>query len=199
MKYIKWFTLLAVLLIIGYQVNGQTFTKYAVNDSSRVFVSGTSTLHNWKENLKKFTVTVLVEEGNARDIVFKNIQFSALVGDLKSEAALMDKKTFNALKKDRFPTISFSSEGEVKLSVVKNMFAGKVGGTLIIAGVKRQVFVGIKGTIEDGKISVSGIYPVSMSEYSVKAPTFLFGSIKTGNDVDVHFSFQFNKIQNNLN
>lgn len=199
MKYIKWFTLLAVLLIIGYQVNGQTFTKYAVNDSSQVFVSGTSTLHNWKENLKKFTVTVLVEEGNARDIVFKNIQFSALVGDLKSEAALMDKKTFNALKKDRFPTISFSSEGEVKLSVVKNMFAGKVGGTLIIAGVKRQVFVGIKGTIEDGKISVSGIYPVSMSEYSVKAPTFLFGTIKAGNEVDVHFSFQFNKIQNNLN
>ncbi len=194
MKSIKWFIALAVLLIIGDQVNGQTFTKYTANDSSEVFVSGTSTLHNWKENLEKFTVTAFVEESNARDIVFKNIRFSALVGDLKSEATLMDTKTFDALKKDRYPTISFSSEGEVKLSVVKNKFVGKVGGTLTIAGVKKQVVVGIKGSIEDGKISVSGVYPVSMSEYSIKAPKFLFGTIKAGNDVKVHFSFRFNKI-----
>ncbi len=194
MKYIKWFTALAILLIISYQVNGQTFTKYAANDSSEVFISGTSTLHNWKENLEKFTVTVLVEESNTRDIVFKNIRFSALVGDLKSEATLMDTKTFNALKKDKYPTITFSSEGETKLQVVENTFVGKVGGTLIIAGEKKQVLVGIKGTIEDGKISVSGVYPVSMSEYDIKAPKFLFGTIKAGNDVKVHFSFQFNKL-----
>jgi len=193
MKSIKWFTALAVLLIIGYQVNGQTFTKYTANDSSQVFVSGTSTLHSWKENLEKFTVTVLVKESNARDIVFKNIRFSALVGDLKSEDALMDTKTFNALKKDKYPTITFSSEGETKLQVVENKFAGKVSGTLIIAGVKKQVLVGIKGIIEDGKILVSGVYPVSMSEYNIKAPKFLFGTIKAGNDVKVHFSFQFNK------
>ncbi len=194
MKSIKWFTALAVLLIMGYQVNGQTFTKYTANDSSEVFISGTSTLHNWKENLEKFTVTVLVEESNARDIVFKNIRFSALVGDLKSEAALMDTKTFTALKKDKYPTITFSSEGETKFQVVENRFAGKVSGTLIIAGVKKQVVVGIKGIIKDGKISVSGVYPVSMSEYDIKAPKFLFGTIKAGNDVKVHFSFQFNKL-----
>jgi len=193
MKSIKWFTALAVLLIISYQVNGQTFTKYTANDSSEVFISGTSTLHNWKENLEKFTVTVLVEESNARDIVFKNIRFSALVGDLKSEAALMDTKTFNALKKDKYPTITFSAESETKLQVVENKFVGKVSGTLIIAGVKKQVLVGIKGIIEDGKISVSGVYPVSMSEYDIKAPKFLFGTIKADNDVKVHFSLQLNK------
>ncbi len=194
MKNIKWFTALAILLIIGYQVNGQSFTKYAASDSSKVFVSGTSTLHNWKENLEKFTVTVLVEESNTRDIVFKNIRFSALVGDLKSEATLMDTKTFNALKKDKYPTISFSSVGKTKFQVVENKFAGKVSGTLFIAGVKKPVLVGIKGIIEDGKISVSGIFPVSMSDYNIPPPRFLFGTIKAGNDVKVHFSFQFNKI-----
>lgn len=194
MKYIKWITSLTILLIIGFQVDGQAFTKYNTVDSSKVFISGTSTLHNWKEELKKFTVTVLIEQNNTDNIVFKNIRFTALVGDIKSEATLMDTKTFNALKKDKYPTISFNSEGETSLSVVENKFAGKISGTLFIAGVKKQVLVEVKGNIEDGKISVSGIYPVSMSEYGIKAPTFLFGTIKTGNDVKVHFNFQFNKI-----
>ena len=196
MKSIRWLTSLAVLLIIGFQVNGQTFTKYEANESSKIFISGTSTLHNWKEELKKFTVTVLEVQNDTRGIVFKNIRFTALVGDLKSESSLMDTKTFNAMKMDKYPTISFSSEGETKLPVVENKFAGKVGGILTIAGVKKQVIVKVKGVIENGRFSVSGVYPVSMSDYGVKAPKAFFGTIKSGNDVKVHFNFQFNKIYN---
>lgn len=194
MKSIKLFTALVALLIIGYQVNGQTFTKYAANDSSQVFVSGTSTLHNWKENLKKLSCTVMTGENDSQSIILKDIRFMTLVGNLKSESSLMDKKTFDALKKDKYPTISFSSKGETKLPVLENKFSGKVSGTLTIAGVKKQVLVEIKGAIEDGKLSVSGTYPVSMSEYGIKAPTFLFGTIKSGNNVKVHFSLQFDKM-----
>lgn len=194
MKPIKWLASLAILLIIGFQVNGQAFTKYSAVDSSKVFISGTSTLHNWKEELKKFTVTVLTEQNNTDSIVFKNIRFTALVGELKGESSLMDDKTFKAMKKDKYPIISFSSEGETKLPVVENKFAGKVGGILTIAGVKKQVIIEVKGVIENGQISVFGIYSVSMSDYGITAPTFLFGTIKTGNNIKVHFNFQFNKI-----
>ncbi len=198
-KSIKWVTSLAILLIIGFQVNGQDFTKYNAVDSSKVFISGTSTLHNWKEQLKKFTVTVLVEQNKTDGIVFKNIRFTAPVGELKGESSLMDNKTFKAMKKDKYPTISFSSKDEIKLPVVENKFTGKVSGILTIAGVEKQVTVEVKGVIGHGLISVSGIYSVSMSDYGITAPTFLFGTIKTGNVVKVHFNLKFNKIYNTFN
>lgn len=194
MKSIKWLISLAALSLVGFQANGQIFTKYQSNETSTVSVTGTSTLHNWKEELKKFDVDFLAGESGDQTITFKNVQFNALVGNLKSESSLMDDKTFSALKKDKFPTVSFVSDKETTVTLNGNKFSGKVSGELSIKGATKQVIITIQGTLDNGIVTVSGMYPISMSDYGVKPPTALFGTIKSGNDIQVHFDLKFNKV-----
>jgi polyisoprenoid-binding protein YceI len=194
MKTIKNLILLAALSLIGIQANAQVITKYQTNDASTISVTGTSTLHNWKEDLKKFNIGFLMDKSNNETITINKVQFNALVGDLKSESSLMDDKTFSALKKDKFPTVSFVSDQEVKMALQGNNFSGKVSGKLTIKGTTKQVLITISGTLENDGVKVSGMYPISMSDYGVKPPTALFGTIKSGNNIQLHFDLKFNKV-----
>jgi polyisoprenoid-binding protein YceI len=193
MKSIKWSISLVALLLIGFQAKAQTFNKYQSNGASTVSVTGTSTLHNWSEGLKKFDVSFQANEPDNQTIIVKDVRFNAQVGNLESESSLMSSKTFTALKKSKYPTVSFVSDQEVTMTLSGNQFSGKVSGKLTIAGITKQVSIPIQGTLENDTISVSAAYPVSMSDYGIKPPTALFGTIKSGNDVKVHFNLKFNK------
>lgn len=192
MKPLKCLILLAALSLIGFQAKAQVFTKYQSTNASKVFVTGTSTLHNWSENLKKFNVSFQAQNGHTA-IIIKNVRFNALVGYLESESSLMSEKTFKALKKEKFPMVSFISDQTTTMSLKGNKFSGKVSGKLTISGTTKQVMIPIQGTLESDSVSVSGVYPVSMAEYGVTPPTALFGTIKAGNSVKIHFNLKFHE------
>ncbi|MBE0651801.1 MAG: YceI family protein [Bacteroidales bacterium] len=193
MNSIKWLIILAALSLIGFQAKAQVFTKYQSTETSTVSVTGTSTLHNWSEKLKKFDVSFLSNESGTQTIVVKDVQFKAQVGNLESESSLMSDKTFTALKKAKYPLISFVSDQETTMSLSGDKFSGKVSGKLTVAGTTKEVLIPIEGTLENGAIAISCVYPISMSDYGIKPPTALFGSIKSGNDIQVHFNLKFNK------
>ena len=193
MKSIKWIIALAVFSLIGFQAKAQVFTTYHSNGSGTMSVTGTSTLHNWSEGLKKFDVSFQAGEPGNQTIVVKDVQFNAQVGNLESESSLMSDKTFTALKKNKYPIVSFVSDQETTMKLAGNQFSGKVSGKLSFAGTSKQVFIPIQGSLENDSISVSGVYPISMSDYGIKPPAALFGTIKSGNDVKVHFNLKFNK------
>ncbi len=193
MKSINSLIILIALSLVGFQAKAQVFTKYQSGATSKVSVTGTSTLHNWSENLKKFESSFQGNESANQTFLVKDVQFTAQVGNLESESSLMSDKTFTALKKDKYPVITFVSVQETTMSLSGDQFSGKISGKLTIAGTSHQVQIPIKGSLENDTISVSGVYPISMSDYNMKPPTALFGTIKSGNEVEVHFNLKFNK------
>lgn len=193
MKSIKWFIPLAVLSVIGFQAKAQTFTKYQSTDASTVYITGTSTLHNWKEEVKQCDASFLANLSGNKTIVIKDVKFKVLIKNFETESSIMTNKTFSALKEKKFPAISFVSDQTTTLSISGNKFSGKVSGNLILAGKTKQVLVTIHGTLENATVStVSGVYPISMPAYKITPPTALFGTIKAGNEVKVHFNLKFN-------
>jgi len=41
------------------------------------------------------------------------------------------------------------------------------------------------------KLIFEGSQPISMSDYGISAPTALFGTLKTGNDITINFKVSF--------
>lgn len=194
MKSIKYLISLAVLSLIGFQAKAQAFSKYQSTSASTVSVTGTSTLHNWSEKLKKCEVSFQANEAGNNSVKIKNVHVKVLVSNLESESSLMSSKTFTALKKNKYPEITFVSDQETTMPLSGNKFSGKVNGKLTIAGTTKQVQIPIRGIMENDSASVSSVYPVFMPKYGVKPPTALFGTIKSGKEVKIHFNLKFNKV-----
>jgi polyisoprenoid-binding protein YceI len=195
MKSIKWIISLAALSMIGFQAQAQTFTKYQSTSESTMSVTGTSTLHNWSEKLKKCDVSFQATESGNQSIEIKDVSVKVLVTDLETESSIMADKTYDALKKKKYPEMTFVSNQETTLPLSGTTFSGKISGKLTIAGTTKQVQIPIQGTMQNGTASVSGVYPVSMPEYGVKPPTAMFGAIKSGKEIKIHFDVKFNKVQ----
>ncbi|GMT45633.1 MAG: hypothetical protein IEMM0006_1465 [bacterium] len=183
-----YFTLFLVsMFFLANPTSAQQHIQYkSVADSGKVFITGTSTLHNWKEDLKKFECTAMVSITN-QQINFKNILFTAFVENLKSESSLMDNKTYKALKKDKYPKISFLSKGETSFKLKGENFSSTIKGILTVAGIKKMVMIQVTGNISHNLIKVRGVYTLKMSDYGIKPPTALFGTIKSGDTIEVHF------------
>lgn len=173
-------------------VKAQSFTEYQATNQSQLSISGTSSLHDWHMKLDALNCKIMGEEVSGKDMVLKNIDFEAKVSNLKSnESSIMDNKAYKAMKEDKFPTISFTGDKVLTLPLSHDQFSGTVSGLLSIAGKKKEVQINIKGNSEKGLITVEGVYPLKMSDFGINPPTAFFGTLKTGDQIKVHFKILF--------
>jgi polyisoprenoid-binding protein YceI len=67
-----------------------------------------------------------------------------------------------------------------------------VNGNLTIAGVTRFVEMKAKvNMVGKGKLIFEGSQPIAMSDYGISAPTAIFGTLKTGNNITINFKVSF--------
>jgi len=109
------------------------------------------------------------------------------VKSVKSEHAKMDKLMADALKAEKNPVIRYAMTSAV-LAKSGTPFTLDTKGKLTIAGVTREVTMRVTGTRDaNGAYVLTGQAPVRMSDYGIKPPTAMLGTIKTGDDVKVTF------------
>lgn len=185
--FIIAFSILFLSVFFGATLTAQNAALFKSTGQSKVYITGTSTLHDWHMQLKSFECTVSGEKTAQDSILLKNTTFTAKVSDLKSnESSIMDNKAYKALKSDKFPTLSFTAQEDSYL-LTNNQFKGVIKGWLTIAGEKKPVTINISGTYDGKIISVEGEYPLSLSSYGIKPPTAFFGTLKTGDQIIIHF------------
>lgn len=158
--------------------------------AASLLVSGTSTLHDWTMKSAKAECTAIFNFDAAGQISgLTTLNFTTPVNSLKSDHKAMDKNAYKALKTDKAPVIIYT------LSSV-NVSPGTGGtvtvtcvGKLTIAGATRdaQLVTTCKQNA-DNTISVAGTEKISMKDFSVDPPTFMLGTIKTGNDITLAFN-----------
>jgi polyisoprenoid-binding protein YceI len=158
--------------------------------SFKMSISGTSTLHKWESGVTALSVKsdINISEGGLEAINSLSIEVD--VKSIKSEhGAMMDKKTWEALKATQFPKITYQL---TKVESITSSGAGeydiKALGNLSIAGVKLPIDMNVKGKIlNGGNLSFKGAKKIKMSDFKMEAPTALMGTIKTGNEITVTF------------
>ena len=161
-----------------------------VPEQSKVAIKGTSTLHDWQMDAKNFKTEMVLEEKGEKDLRISGVSFSCKSSDVLGEQKLMNNKAHDALKVKQFSDIKFN-QSEVKMeSANSNSFKGYVIGKLEIAGVSRNVELPFSGEVNSGEdVSVSGSFRMKMSDYGIVPPSVMMGTIKTGDEITLEYSF----------
>ena len=173
----------------GQAVFAQDNAESAVTNSFEV--SGTSTIHDWTMTSEDVTLTATV------DTTENGFSLSELTGtipveSLKSGKGKMDKNAYEALKKNKFPGITFQLTSPLAFQ------AGETVATEIdvtIAGNTQKM--PIEGTInqESNNLTITGAKTFKMTSVGVEPPSLMFGSIKTGDEITVAYSIQLDTNQ----
>jgi len=171
----------------------QAQVTYKVNEkSSTMHVNGTSTIHDWTMDIETFNSKFSVISSESFEI--NSISFSCMAESIKSEHSLMDSKTYDALKSEHYPNISFSSTAIIVNEVISGKYHVEAKGELTIAGVTKEILLqGTAARSDDNQIIVEFSHDLKMTAYQMKPPKAMMGAIVTGDEVTISGKLIFNQ------
>ena len=182
----KTYLFVFVLLINTLNILAQQVYK-VIPQNSTMKIEGTSSLHDWHMIVENFKCDMSIVMGNP-SITIERVNFTGISSTISSHNSIMDSKTRNALKTEKYPEISFRMTSPLKIASQGNAFRGTATGELFIAGKTRTINLPFSGkTTSENLISISGAKKIDMTEYGIDPPTAMFGTLKTGKDVTVSF------------
>lgn len=180
-----------LFLLMGLVFSQAVGQKYSVdNKNSKLEVLGTSTLHDWE---------ILAEDmSGTADISFENnelevsiLKFQVKVESLKSGKSSMDKNTYEALKSEKHPLITYELKTINKKSGSGKALNLNTSGTLTIAGFSKAIEMPVSALITGNQVSFTGKITFKMTDFKVDPPTALMGTIKTGDEITVQFNVTY--------
>lgn len=175
---------LLLLVVTGWQAPG---THYVLMDESTLWITGTSSVHDWKCDAVGVDGWIAAE-GNETLSGFSEAEITVQADGLSCKNGTMDKKTHKALRADDYPVIRYNLKTAEVTANGKTDFTALTTGALTIAGETRTVRATVKGSrMPNGQLRFSTELPVIMSDYQIDPPTALLGTLKTGDEVIVHF------------
>lgn len=154
-----------------------------LSKESRLWIDGTSTVKSFSCTANKVDVSVLAEPGSAPNDLVQSASLVVPVASLDCRNGTMNEHMRKALKASANPTISWkmTSYNVEGTNVVMN-------GLLTIAGKENPMELRGTGTADNaGTIRMKGSTKFKMSQFGVKPPTLMLGSMKVGDPVTVSF------------
>ncbi len=196
MKSIRRMSVLSTALFLfmammSFSLKGSLSDVKFHSQSLSLVVKGTSTLHDWDITSDKGRCEVLlVIDNNDKLNDISGLNFSVQAESLKSGHTLMDNNTYKALKTDVNKTISYVLSSADVSQVNAATYQIKTLGKLTIAGTTREtdLTATAKYNPSDKSFTITGTKAFKMTDYNVKPPTVMMGTIKTGNEISVSFT-----------
>ena len=188
--------LIAAIALFLFLAGVAAADRFTPTKGSYVRIEGTSTLHEWKMEGATIDGSIAAPPIEQWQNGASKVAVAIPVTSIKSEHAKMDKLMAEALKASANPTIRYELTSAA-LTESSPTLQLDTRGKLTIAGVTRDVTMQVNGTREPGGAYVlTGQLPIRMSDYGIKPPTAMMGTIKTGNDVKVTFRWAVQPAQN---
>ena len=188
--------LMAVATTAGAQ--SASAIRLRLDPLSEVTIDGTSSLHAFHCKTNKMNAYVDVDPGYTTDLTkiarpIVSVKVNIVVRTLSCGNGQMDKNMYNTLKADENPIIKYTMSGYDILdgSASPTAFAAKTTGTLTISGQEKSVAMKISAErLSDGKATAKGEQAVLMTDFGIKPPSFMFGTLKVGNEIKVKFNLK---------
>ena len=182
-------------LVLMFTLSAFAQVKYNSKNGLNLVVSGTSTLHDWdmKSSQGSFDASFNFNAAGAVTGI-SALSFTTPAAALKSGKDAMDKNAYKALKTDKNPNISFTAASATVSATNATDFTVKAVGKLNIAGAPVDAEIVATGKINaDKSITITGVKKISMKDFGMTPPSFMMGTIKTGNDVTLKFDLKLTK------
>jgi polyisoprenoid-binding protein YceI len=189
------FTLSALLAAttVGAQTSS---TRLRGEPGSELTVSGTSNVHDFHCKTNKFNAYIDVDPGYTKDLTkvarpIVSVNVVIAVKSLTCGNKKMDENMYSTLQADKNQIIRYKLNGYDILDGSATGFAAKTTGVLTILGKEKVVAMKIDAArLNDGKATAEGEETLLMSEFGIKPPSFMFGTMKVGDEVKVKFNLK---------
>ena len=180
-KYAMWL-FVSIMFTTASVVKAQSLK--IVPQGSSVTIFGTSTIHDWESKVEQPIVDLVVNNAKQIQTLVVKIQ----VRSIKSGKGLMDTKTYDAFNADKNPTITFQLSEPTPLKISGKDVEAVLTGNLTMAGVTKKISFKTTGKITgDNVYKFVGSVPLKMTDYNMKPPTAMLGTMKTGDAITIKF------------
>lgn len=178
--------LISIIFSIPRVVKAQTFPL--ISQGALINVHGTSNVHDW--DMKPTKVTGELGINSSKQI--SAIAIKVEVKSLKSGNGIMDGKTYDAFDYKKNPYIVFLLTDASQAKLTENDAEITLTGNLTFAGATRKISIKAIGKItKSGDYQLKGSVPLKMTDFKMKPPTAMLGTMKTGDAVTVKFDVTF--------
>lgn len=152
-----------------------------------VTVSGTSTLHDWSVSATGLRGSLDLPAGflSGETTAVPAARFTLPVRALQSEHDKMNTLMWEALQTTKHPELSFALESARLQGAGGPTVKVEVKGALTVAGVARPVMLVLDVRRDGNRLLASGELPLKMSDFGIKPPTAMMGTMHTGDAVRV--------------
>jgi len=189
-------TILSIMIVAGAIAGLTAVTGFAqltprnlsLAKGSRLWIEGTSTVRSFSCTATKVDVNVVAEPGVASAELVQTASLAVPVSSLDCRNGTMNGHMQKALKAGAHPQITWKMSGyKVDGTAVV------IDGQLTIAGKDNPIELRATGTADaTGTIRLKGSKQFKMSEYGVKPPSLMLGTMKVGDQVTVAFDLVLN-------
>ena len=160
---------------------------------SRLWISGTSTVRSFECQARSFDAKLespgkaAVDAVLAGEKVISSVEVTVPVEELDCRNGTMNEHMRKALKAAQHPTVVFRVDG-YELARSDDGVAVTLNGTLTLGGVEKPITVNAQAKPgENGTLLVSGTREVRMTEFGLKPPTLMLGTLKVDERIKVGF------------
>lgn len=166
-------------------VFGQTRFEAA---NFRMAIKGTSNLHDWESSVRELKASGLLRTDVSGLQSISSLTVEIPVRAIKStKGSVMDNKTYDAFNAKEHPFIIYELE-QATLSRKGDGYDVAASGQLTMAGVTNKIDLNVRGKREaNGSLTFSGSKKLKLSDFQMKRPSALMGTITVGDEVEVIF------------
>jgi len=192
----------ALITLAAAVAGGQETARIQVSPESKLWVDGTSNLHDWSCKATTLEAAVELDAAAAAQVtvaapkMLKRVQVKVPVKSLKCGHGKMDDNMYKALKAEQFPEIKYVlSTYEVdKAKTTADGFAAITKGELTVAGQTKEIEIPITALRKDGgSMRGEGAVALKMTDFGIKPPTAMLGALKTKDDIRITFNVLLDK------
>lgn len=185
------YILTALLMAAQMPLNGQN--GYTLSTDHKITIAGSSNVHDWEETAKTATGDASVLWNTDGSFTIKSFTLKVTVKSIVSDkGSIMDNKTYDALKADKHPYITFKMVSVKSMTKSGTGWSVKVNGDLTIAGVTKNIDInGMVYVKENGKLSIDVSKPLKMTDFNVDPPSAMMGAMQVADDITIRFKLNY--------
>ena len=175
---------------------GPSAIRLRLEPGSELTVEGTSTLHAFHCQTTKINAYIDVDPGYTKDLTkltkpIVSVKVNIPIRTLTCGNGQMDQNLYKTLNADKNPLIQYTMSGYDLLNGTATGFAANTKGTLTVSGRDKAVDMKINASqLTEGKATAIGEEALLMTDFGIKPPAFMLGTLKVGNEIKVKFNLK---------
>lgn len=195
MIHSKFFVIAALISAAGSSAAAQS-VQMTIRPDSKLTLNGSSNVHDWTCRSAEFVATVDVDTAfqthplNQVARPIQKVSVTIPVKTLKCGHGKMDDNMYKALKADEFTEIRYTLTSYTVDAghATADSFTANTVGDLTVSGQTIRVEIPVNAQrLPNGSVRGEGTVNLQMTDFGIKPPTALLGTLRTKNAISIAF------------